>query len=265
MDIIKPVIGVIGGIGPHASLDLIHKVMSNTDANGDLEHIPIVLQSIPKKIPDRNDFLIGKSNLNPATAIIESIGQLMDFGANTFVIACNAAHSPEIFDPIQEAFNTRFESAQLLSIIDAVKEEVKNDLNENFGIMSVIGTYHSEVYHKAILSSDKNIIRLPDELRLDVHDLICDEKFGIKSFPDNITDFAYQKFEKVSSYFAAHNAEKVILACTELPLIDTKVIERNLGLSFMDATEIFARYIIQKTYPEKLKEKNLSQPIVRNN
>ncbi len=249
----KPVIGVIGGIGPHASLDLVHKIMNNTEASKDEDHIPIILQSIPNLIPDRNDFILNKSTLNPAQAILDSIKSLASIGADTFVIACNAAHSPEIFTPIKNAFDHQFQALTLLSIVDSVAEEIKSDPAHKFGIMSVIGTYHSEIYHDAIEKVNKNVIRLPKELRLKVHDLICHEDFGIKSSPDNITDVANDCFKQVAGYFASKNVEKVLLACTELPLIDTLEIESNLGLSFMDVTNVFARYIVNKIYPEKLK------------
>ena len=57
-------IGIVGGIGPYAGLDLLKKVFDNTLANSDQEHLDTILLSMPSKIEDRTEYLIGKVKIN---------------------------------------------------------------------------------------------------------------------------------------------------------------------------------------------------------
>ena len=69
-------IGIVGGMGPHAGIDLVNKIFDLTKANKDQDHFPIAIQSTPHLISDRTDFLSGNSDVNPAIAIVEIINTL---------------------------------------------------------------------------------------------------------------------------------------------------------------------------------------------
>ena len=55
----KPIIGVVGGVGPHAGYDLSLKILEETQADSDQAHIPVVVVSEGDSIPDRTTFLDG--------------------------------------------------------------------------------------------------------------------------------------------------------------------------------------------------------------
>ena len=40
-------IGVVGGMGPYAGLNLVQKIFDETDAKTDQDHIPVSMLSIP--------------------------------------------------------------------------------------------------------------------------------------------------------------------------------------------------------------------------
>ena len=50
-------IGILGGMGPQATIDAMNKIIKNTPAHCDQEHIPVVTVSIPD-IPDRTQSII---------------------------------------------------------------------------------------------------------------------------------------------------------------------------------------------------------------
>ena len=74
-------IGIFGGVGPYAGIDLLKKVYDNTIANNDQEHLDTVLLSISSSINDRTEYIEGRVKENPAESItkvllkLESIGQ----------------------------------------------------------------------------------------------------------------------------------------------------------------------------------------------
>ena len=62
-------IGIVGGAGPYAGLDLAQKILHQTVANSDQDYLPTLLISTPGLIEDRTDFLLGETEKNPAHAI----------------------------------------------------------------------------------------------------------------------------------------------------------------------------------------------------
>ena len=86
-------IGILGGMGPQAGVDLATKVISQTRAEKDQDHIPLMLIGDPH-VPDRTAFLFGRTDINPAHAMAKSVNMLIASGAQCVGIACNTAHSP---------------------------------------------------------------------------------------------------------------------------------------------------------------------------
>ncbi len=86
----KGLIGVLGGMGPAATVDLFNKFVTFTAAQRDQEHIPLIISSIPD-IPDRTDALM-HNGLSPLPVMRDYMHKLEDAGAECIVIPCNTAH-----------------------------------------------------------------------------------------------------------------------------------------------------------------------------
>lgn len=67
-------IGVLGGVGPYAGLDLMRKIFDQTEANCDQEHLSVIQYSLSEHIIDRTRFLLGETDENPGEAIGEIMG-----------------------------------------------------------------------------------------------------------------------------------------------------------------------------------------------
>jgi aspartate racemase len=93
-------IGIMGGMGPAATVDLMSRIISMTDAVTDQEHIPMIVDS-NTRIPDRTEAILGKGK-SPVPEMLASAQRLEAAGADFIVIACHAAHYfvPEIKDKI---------------------------------------------------------------------------------------------------------------------------------------------------------------------
>jgi aspartate racemase len=52
-------IGVIGGMGPQATVDFFQKILDNTRVERDQDHIHVIIDNNPQ-IPDRTVFLLGR-------------------------------------------------------------------------------------------------------------------------------------------------------------------------------------------------------------
>ena len=73
-------IGIVGGVGPYAGLDLTRKIFDQTKAVSDQDYLSVVLLSMPQQIEDRTSFLLGQTSINPANAIFKIIRKSMTTG-----------------------------------------------------------------------------------------------------------------------------------------------------------------------------------------
>jgi len=94
----RPLLGVIGGLGPMATAVFLRRIVLLTDAQTDQQHIDIAIRHCPS-IPDRTAYLLGKSELNPLPDILREAKALRDQGAECIAIPCITAHSTDSISP----------------------------------------------------------------------------------------------------------------------------------------------------------------------
>ena len=96
-------IGIIGGMGPLATIDLYHRIVELTPARSDAEHIPTVIDS-NTRIPDRTASILAGGE-SPVKELVRSAKRLEAAGADILLIACNTAHY--YYDEVQAAAKTK--------------------------------------------------------------------------------------------------------------------------------------------------------------
>ena len=248
----KKMIGVIGGMGPHAGIDLVQKIFNQTKAASDQDHLPIAMLSIPHSISDRTEFLLGKSAVNPASAISEVIGTLSKIGACIIGMPCNTAHAKPIFNEIIERIP---KEVKLVHMINEVSKFIKNKYPsmENVGILSTMGTSISHVYPDCFSQYGLNGIQVSEEIQKNyISPAIYSQDYGIKAQSNPVTAQAKKELLKGIDYLDREGAEIIIMGCTEISLAikDNKI----KGKPLVDSTKILARALILKSSPEKLIE-----------
>lgn len=238
----KLVLGVIGGVGPMATVDFYKKVVELTDASCDQEHIHVLIDG-NSQIPDRTASILAGDE-RPLPFLIDSARRLEAAGADLLVVACNAAHY--FFDKLEAAC-----SVPLLNMIELTAREAAARGFHCAGLLAVDGTLLSGVYDKAFQSEGLALIH-PDEngQRLVMH-LIYDEiKAGRPGRPEVLGP--------TLDDMAKRGAECFILGCTELPL----VFSARRDLVFLDPSSILAREAIRALgYPCKSNEPVLTEAV----
>lgn len=247
-------IGVIGGMGPYAGLDLVRKIFDATTAQADQDHLPVALLSCSGALPDRSRFLDGCSDENPAEAIAEVALRLSAMGAVVAGMPCNTAHAPAIFDPVLATLEARGCPLRLLHMIDVAVEAVgaRTSGLQRIGVLSTAAVHRLGLYRTRLEAAGLEPV-LPEadvQERL-VSPAIYDPVWGIKAQSHPVTPQARQCLIEAIDHLARRGAEAVILGCTELPLA---VPEPRLGaLTVIDPTAALARALIRETYPSKLR------------
>ena len=247
-------IGIVGGIGPYAGLDLLRKVFDNTIAGKDQDHIDAMLLSMPSSILDRTEYLVGKVKENPGLAIAEVAKRLEMAGAMVAGIPCNTAHVSEIFQPILDELLMECCRIKVLHMIHETVSFLAGTFPKikRIGVLSTTGTYLNSVYKDALEAKGYEVFRPRFEMQEQlIHPAIYHPEYGIKSVSNPVQSRAKNKLLEGFIYLKERGAEAVILGCTEIPIAFP---EKNIeGMVAIDPTTVLARALIQYDTPEKLK------------
>ena len=241
----RKMIGIVGGMGPYAGLDLVKKIFDLTQANQDQDHVPLAMISVPHKITDRTKFLEGGTDINPGIEISNIVRQLSDQGASVIGMPCNTAHSSKI---INEVYNSIPEGIIFINMVSEVIKFIKGEYPdiERVGILATTGTMKAGVYNKELINNDLKPILLSKENQKKLIDqAIYDKDFGIKSISNPVQDIAKRKIHLAIESLIENKAEVVILGCTELPLAVNATSVKTIPL--IDSTMILARSLLFKS------------------
>lgn len=199
----KGLIGVLGGMGPAATVDLFNKFVNYTVADKDQEHIPLIISSIPD-IPDRTEALLNQG-ISPLPFMTNYLKKLEDAGAECIVIPCNTAHF--WFDELKQACHV-----DILSIVETTMQEVLATKKKNIGLLATNATMYMGLYQKNIEGNNLNCIT-PDKTSQDqVMKSIYLLKSGNKKMAEAI-------MKEQADLLFSRGAEIIILGCTEVPVI----------------------------------------------
>jgi len=247
-------IGIVGGVGPYAGLDLLRKVYDNTVALRDQDHLDTILLSTPGAITDRTEFLDGEVSENPGYAISRVLLSLERAGARVAGIPCNTAHSEPVLKVVEEELLHAGSNIRLLNMIGETVDFIERELSGigKIGILSTTGTYRSGLYKKALETRGYKVMKpTPHIQESQIHPAIYDTEYGIKAFPDPVKQAAREGLMVGFTHLAELGAEAVILGCTEIPIAFP--VGKVEGMITIDPTLILARALIRDQCPEKLK------------
>ncbi|MEM1270974.1 MAG: amino acid racemase [Bacteroidota bacterium] len=214
-------IGIVGGMGPRAGLDLAHKVMELTPAQHDHEHLPTVLASLPRRIPDRAPYLRGETSVNPAEAIADILGQLDHMGVTVAAIPCVTAHSAPIMTRVHERIREDGLRLKLLSFVEETIAYIQRSYPAAscIGSLSTTATIAFGVLTKPLVSAGFTAVVCDSEMQSRfVNETIYDHTYGLKADADPVTDRAREQLQQAVRQLSAKGADAIILGCTELPL-----------------------------------------------
>lgn len=198
-----PPVGVIGGVGPLATAYFLQRVVQLTDAERDQEHVDLIVLN-HATIPDRTEFVLGRSTDDPGPVLARDARRLEAFGVRFLVMPCNTAHyfTQQVLDAITVPF---------LSIVDVTVSAARRRAPDAraVGLLATAGTVASRVYHEAFARQGLDVVTPDaDDQRL-VNEVIYDQvKAGRPSDPDTL--------RAVAGRLGDRGAGVVVLGCTEL-------------------------------------------------
>lgn len=216
-------LGVIGGLGPIATAYFYELIIRMTDAKRDQDHIDMIIYSKPS-IPDRTEYILGKSNDSPLSYMIDIGKELKALRVEHIAIPCITAHF----------FHDTLAYGIGLPVIHAIRETaryLKETGVEQAGVMATEGTIYSKLFQKE-LTANGIIPIIPSEINQQlVTEIIYD---NVKSNEP----IEIEKFITVSDNLRRMGAETIILGCSELSVMKR---DYDIGAGFIDAMEVLAK------------------------
>ncbi|WP_315115924.1 amino acid racemase [uncultured Clostridium sp.] len=223
-------VGILGGMGPKATADLLDKIVDLTPAKRDQDHIHIIVDNNPK-IPDRTGYIMGKGE-NPIGALLETAVRLRNNGVDFIIIPCNTAHY--FYDKLVEAVEIPF-----INMIEEVGKYILDKFGKcKVGLLATMGTYEGKVYEKYLNPLGIDVLVPEDEIKDMVLDLIYKVKAGERKFK-------IEELNCILKGFKEQEVKVVILGCTELPLVFNPIKDNFNEFDFISSTDILAKKTVE--------------------
>lgn len=224
---VRGVVGVLGGMGPLATIDFMSKVLRATPAERDQQHVPMVVSSIPQ-VPDRTEAFRGEGD-SPLAAMLASGRRLADAGAQLIVMPCNTAHL--WFDELQRELGL-----PMLNLVEAAIDEAVAAARPGVrvGLLATDATLASGLYVNRGGHDVQWLLPTAAETLELVMPAIADVKAGR-------LDAAARGLLQAALALQRRGAEVLILGCTEIPLV---LHGGNAPLPVVDATGALARRVV---------------------
>ncbi len=235
----EKIIGILGGMGPEATIDLFTKIVKGTKVKKDQDHLRILIDNNPK-IPDRT-LAIQRKGPTPLTQLVRSAKILQKAGAVFIVIPCVTAHY--YYDSLQKRIKI-----PILHIVDETVRYIKKKLKgmTKIGLIATQGTMQTGLFQKAL---SNNVIELilptPGVQKKWVMEAIYGKK-GIKIVGPS--EQAKRLILKASESLIKQGAQAIIAGCTEVPLVLKR---RDLPVPVIDPISVLASAAIRKARGKK--------------
>jgi aspartate racemase len=215
-------IGIIGGLGPAAGLNLARLITELVDVKRDQDHLPWLLINQPGKVVDRTEYLMGRTDVNPGDEIGKQILTLEKAGCTITGIACNTAHAPPIFNRILEVLKKESSKIRIVHAIDEVAKYARKKLTlgEKIGILGTTGSYMIKLHEGPLDKSGFKVVdpgtKRQEEL---IHMAIHHTDWGIKCKPDPPAEQCLDRLQKAIDFYRSEGAIALLLGCSEITLV----------------------------------------------
>jgi aspartate racemase len=221
-------VGVLGGLGPAATVLFMHRLVELTDAPRDQDHVDLLVWQ-HGSIPDRSAFLLGHGE-SPEPVLVADAVALERAGARFIAIPCNTA----------VVWVEQMRAAVSIEVLDTVAETVDTARRavpglQRLGVLATDGTLLAGTYAAAAAAAGIDLITPAPEVQREVMSIVYD---GVKAGEP----VPRERFDAVVDHLRDQGAEAVALGCTEL-----SVLHGELGVddvTIVDSIEALARRVV---------------------
>ena len=222
-------VGVMGGMGPDATVDFMAKVVEMTDSGRDQDHVHMIVDQNPT-VPDRQA-AISEGRTDVSDALGEMARGLEDAGADFLVMVCNTAHV--FLDGVHARTSIPFISIieESIRAIDRLRPAAKK-----VGVMATVGCLDTQIYQDAVTASGREALVPEGGDMAELMDLIKAIKSGDKG------ESVRRGMQASANKLVQRGAEIIIAGCTEIPIVFSG---ENCASPVVSSTDVLARRTLE--------------------
>lgn len=210
-----PVVGILGGMGPEATVDLMRRVVAATPAEDDIDHIHLIIDNNPQ-VPSRIAALIEGTGESPLSTLQTMARRLETAGAQLLAMPCNTAH--HYLPGIRQAVDI-----PCLDMVVLCALHLRDLRASRVGLLASTAVLTLGLYEHALASLGITVVVPAEQERLMA--VIRAVKRGDQSAA------VRSAFAQIASQLADGGVDRLVLACTELSVladslaVDTPVVD----------------------------------------
>lgn len=202
----EKIVGILGGMGPEATIDLFAKIVASTKAKKDEDHLRIIIDNNPK-MPSRLDAILA-GGPSPVPAMVETAQNLERAGADFIIIGANTAHW----------FHAEVQAGVNVPVPHIIKETVRwtKDTIPDItavGLLATTGTVRTNMYEREYGEAGIQVVVPDEEDQSRVMELIYGFKYG-----EDVKQ-VQSKMIPVAENLIRNGAKALVMGCTEVPVI----------------------------------------------
>jgi aspartate racemase len=217
------IVGIIGGMGPEATVDLMRRVIAKTPARDDQDHIHLIVDSNPK-IPSRIAHLVEGTGIDPTPELIRIAVGLQHAGGHALAMPCNTAHA--YADSIRGAVNIPF-----LDMVKLTVDQIAVTRPARVGLLASSAVHKIGLYARAFSAHRIDTV-IPSEQ---------DEVMAlIKAVKRGDTGAQTQAALAQIALQMSAQADILLIACSEL-----SVVSAGIAVDFVDSIDVLAEAIVR--------------------
>ena len=222
----KKTVGVIGGMGPAATVHFMARVLALTPAKTDQDHVRLIVDN-NGGVLDRNAAIRGEGP-SPARALADMARGLQRAGSQILVMPCNTAH----------AFAADVRAATALPFIDLIEvtcDEALGAVPSRVGVLAADGCRRAGLYQRALAGHEVEALLCDAGDQAVFMDLLYRIKAG------DLGSGVRAAMRLLAEGLVADGAEVIIAGCTEVPLVLSAI---ELEVPMIDSIDALARATI---------------------
>ncbi|MBM3854562.1 MAG: amino acid racemase [Verrucomicrobia bacterium] len=207
----EPTIGILGGMGPEATVDFFAKIVALTPARRDQDHPRVVIDSNPK-VPDRTAAILGHGD-SPVPALIAGLEVLQRAGANFVAMPCVSAHV--FLDELRQK-----SSLPILSMFEVLVEELtaRHPGIRQVGVLATQGTIRAGGLVTRLQQAGIGCVLPSGSEQERVMACVYEIKGATGGRARSRSEVAIEVRE-LAGRLIGRGAQGVVLGCTEIPLV----------------------------------------------
>ena len=213
----KLILGVLGGMGPAATLEFLTRVQAYTPAKRDQDHIRVIADINPEA-PDRN-----VPGTQAGVVLAEMAGALQGAGAQVLAMPCNTAHA-------HASLIQRASGLPLIDMIDLGAEAAQRSGAMRAGVLGTKGAL--KLYREYLAARAMGLVNLPQ----DSQDAFMETIYRIKA--GDRGEEVRLEMQGYAAELKGLGADILIAGCTEAPLVMSK---GDTRLEMIDPGDLLAR------------------------